>query len=65
VAISARKAGFLLKPNKDDSAALRNLAIGLVRRLTRHKSMPDAFRRFIADPLAALALIFTMPKGKN
>jgi predicted transposase YbfD/YdcC len=46
-------------------SALRNLAIGLVRRRTRHKFMPDAFRRFIADPLAALALIFTMPKGKN
>ena len=46
-------------------SALRNLAIGLIRRRTRHKFMPDAFRRFIADPFAALALIFTMPKGEN
>jgi predicted transposase YbfD/YdcC len=44
---------------------LRNLSIGLIRRKTRHKFIPDAFRRFMADPDAALLLIFTMPKGEN
>ena len=46
-------------------AALRNLAIRLIRRHTRHKFMPDAFRRFIADPFAALALICPMPTEEN
>jgi predicted transposase YbfD/YdcC len=46
-------------------AALRNLAIGLIRQRTRHKYIPDALRRFIADPFAVLALIFPMPKGDN
>lgn len=41
-------------------SALRNLTIGLIRRRTRHKFMPDAFRRFIADPFAAVALICPM-----
>ncbi len=46
-------------------AALRNLAIGLIRRRTRHKSIPDAARRFIADPPAALALIAPMAEDEN
>ncbi len=46
-------------------AAVRNLAIGLIRRRTRHKSIPDAARRFMADPLAALALISPMPEREN
>ena len=46
-------------------SALRNLAIGLIRRRTRHKSIPDAFRRFIADPFAALALICPMSRKEN
>ena len=46
-------------------AALRNLAIGLIRRRTRQKSIPAAARRFIADPLAALALISPMTEGDN
>lgn len=46
-------------------STLRNLAIGLIRRRTRHKFMPDAFRRFIADPFAALSLISPMPMGEN
>ncbi len=46
-------------------AALRNLAIGLIRRRTRHKYIPDALRRFIADPFAALAFVFPMQKGEN
>lgn len=46
-------------------AALRNLTIGLIRRRTRHKFIPDAFRRFMADPFAMLALIFPMTKGDN
>jgi predicted transposase YbfD/YdcC len=44
---------------------LRNLGIGLVRRRTRQKSMPDAFRYFIAQPFAALALICPMPRREN
>ena len=44
---------------------LRNLVIGLIRRRTRHKYMPDAFRRFMADPFAALSLIFPMSKENN
>lgn len=41
-------------------SALRNLTIGLIRRRTRHKFIPDAFRRFIADPFAAISLICPM-----
>lgn len=46
-------------------AALRNLSLGLIRRRTRHKFIPDAFRRFIADPFATLPLIFPMTKQDN
>ena len=46
-------------------SALRNLVIGLIRRRTRHKFIPDAFRRFIADPFAALALICPMSRNDN
>ena len=46
-------------------AALRNLAIGLIRQHTRHKFLPDALRRFIADPFAALALISPMTEAEN
>jgi predicted transposase YbfD/YdcC len=46
-------------------SALRNLAIGLIRRRTHHKFIPDAFRRFIADPFAALALICPMSWREN
>lgn len=46
-------------------AALRNLTIGLIRQRTRHKYIPGAFRRFIADPLAAFALICPIPKREN
>lgn len=46
-------------------SALRNLAIGLIRRRTRHKSIPDAFRRFTAEPFAALALICPIQKNEN
>lgn len=46
-------------------AALRNLTIGLIRQCTRHKYIPDATRRFIADPLAALALISPMKNEDN
>jgi predicted transposase YbfD/YdcC len=46
-------------------STLRNLAIGLIRRRTRHKFMPDAFRRFMADPFAALSLISPMSKAEN
>lgn len=46
-------------------AALRNMAIGLIRRRTRQKSIPAAIRRFIADPFAALSLILPMVKGEN
>ena len=46
-------------------AALRNLVIGLIRQRTRHKSVPAAARRFIADPFAALALISPMSKDEN
>jgi predicted transposase YbfD/YdcC len=46
-------------------SALRNLTIGLIRSRTRHKYIPDAARRFIADPFAALALIFPMSEGDN
>ena len=44
---------------------LRNLAIGLIRRRTRHKYIPGALRRFMADPFAALALIFPMREADN
>lgn len=46
-------------------SALRNLVIGLIRRRTRHKSTPEAFDRFIADPFAALTLICPIQKGEN
>lgn len=46
-------------------AALRNLTLGLIRQRTRHKYIPDALRRFVADPFAALAFIFPMTKGDN
>ena len=46
-------------------SALRNLVIGLIRRRTRHKFIPDAFRRFMAAPFAALALLCPMAKGEN
>ena len=46
-------------------AALRNLALGLIRQRTRHKYLPDALRRFIADPFAALAFISPMKKDEN
>ena len=46
-------------------AALRNLAIGLIRRRTRHKFIPDATRRYMADPFAALTLILPMKEGEN
>ena len=46
-------------------AALRNLTIGLIRQRTRHKYIPRAFRRFIADPRAALALICPMAQEEN
>jgi predicted transposase YbfD/YdcC len=46
-------------------AALRNMALGLIRRRTRHKFIPDAIRRFIAEPFAALALILPMSEGDN
>lgn len=46
-------------------SALRNLVIGLIRRRTRHKFMPDAFRRFIADPFAALAFFCPMQRKDN
>jgi predicted transposase YbfD/YdcC len=46
-------------------ALLRNTAIGLVRRRTRHKFIPDALRRFIADPFAALALILPISERHN
>ena len=46
-------------------SAMRNLVIGLIRRRTRHKFIPDAFRRFIADPFAALALICPMQRNEN
>ena len=46
-------------------AALRNMTIGLIRRRTRHKFIPDAFRRFIADTFAALSLICPMSQEQN
>lgn len=46
-------------------AALRNLTVGLIRHRTRHRYVPDALRRFIADPFAALAFICPMQKGEN
>lgn len=46
-------------------AALRNLTLGLIRLRTRHKYIPSAFRRFMADPLAALALISPMSREEN
>jgi predicted transposase YbfD/YdcC len=46
-------------------AALRNLTLGLIRQRTRHKYWPDALRRFIADPFAALAFISPMQKRDN
>jgi predicted transposase YbfD/YdcC len=46
-------------------STLRNLVIGLIRRRTRHKFLPDAFRRFIADPIAALAIICPMRRKEN
>lgn len=46
-------------------AALRNLVLGLIRQRTRHRYVPDALRRFIADPCAALAFICPMQKGEN
>jgi predicted transposase YbfD/YdcC len=46
-------------------AALRNLMIGLIRQRTRHKYIPDALRRFMAAPFAALALIYPMKETDN
>jgi predicted transposase YbfD/YdcC len=46
-------------------AALRNLTIGLIRQRTRHKFIPHAFQRFMADPLAAFALICPIPEEEN
>ena len=40
----------------ENLAVLRNLCLGLLRR-TRHCYVPVAIRRFLAHPLAALALI--------
>lgn len=41
----------------ENLAALRNVCIGLQRRRTREKYLPDAIRRFQANPFAALELI--------
>jgi len=46
-------------------AALRNITIGLIRQRTRHKYIPDALRRFMAAPFAALALICPMKETDN
>lgn len=46
-------------------STLRNLSIGLIRQRTRHKFIPDAVRRFIAEPIAALAMILPMAVAKN
>jgi len=46
-------------------AALRNLTIGLIRQHTRHKFIPHAFQRFMADPNAAFSLICPIPEEEN
>ena len=46
-------------------SVLRNIAIGLIRRRTRHKFIPDAFRCFIENPRAALVLICPMTDKDN